>query len=131
MTHGRAIALGFITAGVTPAIFFIADQILGSHPLGFDALGLVFGSLIFYGCSVAITFLLGYPSLLLLKRMKLANAGTSAIVGMALSVALFLAVINSRGSAKEIAFWAGMGGVTGIVFWVTWRRLDSQAGSGE
>jgi hypothetical protein len=131
MTHDRAIAFGFIAAGVAPAIFFVVNQTVGSHPLGFDALGLLFGSLLFYGCSVAITFLLGYPSLLLLKRINLANAGTATIVGMALSVAVFLTLINSRGSAKEIAFWAGMGGATGIVFWITWRKLDPQAASGK
>jgi hypothetical protein len=109
------IALAFLAAPVIPALALPYFTPLFSGP-GFpryDPGGVLF----FYVASFQFGTLLGFPSFLILRKLKLVRWWSAALTGAAIGGGIALAFAGVQITPVFLASWAGSGAVAAFTFW--------------
>lgn len=79
-------------------------------------------TLIFYSYAFAATLLLGLPSFLVFRRLKLVRWWSSIMSGVVIGLIAKIAVDPSGTGlgSSALVIWGGLGGLSALVFWLVW-----------
>jgi hypothetical protein len=109
------VALAFLVAPAIPALAlpYFTPLFSGFGFPRYDFRGVVF----FYVASLIFGTLLGLPSFLVLRKLKLVRWWSAGLVGAAIGAGIALAFAGAEIPATFLSSWAGSGAIAAISCW--------------
>ena len=117
-----AAAIGFLLVPVIPATTVVAISIL--HPIASHSdLSTIASALaVTYLSSLNAALVIGLPSFLVLRFLKLVRWWSALAVGCGIgALSAVVLPLHGRGSSSDFVIDSIVGGVSAIVFWAIWK----------
>jgi hypothetical protein len=117
----RPTLIAALVAGLIPAGWFAGYQWTAAHPLLTGRRDVLELSLLAYCYSVAISFVCGYATLSLLRRLAAIRWWTASLSGIAWGGLMLYLLGNPHIEIKPLLSWLAVGGLCGATFLGAWR----------
>jgi hypothetical protein len=111
-----ATTLGFLIAPLFAAIAFLAVGVAKNGP-DLVAVSALVWTVIFYCYTLGATLIVGVPVFLVLIKFNKVSWWSAALVGIFGGAITAFTLINAMNSVFMV-----IGGLSGLVFWLIWRR---------